>query len=147
MTKIAVYLFFFFKQKTAYEIVSRDWSSDVCSSDLASVPPEEGGLGNGPAPNQQVDRLDVVGIGAEATRDADAREGLEQRRTGRGQPGVAALPEGRVDRHGQHQREVGAQAAVQADGVPGGLPAHNEVPREAGFAPGELAHRAVHELV
>ena len=27
---------FFFKQKTAYEIVSRDWSSDVCSSDLAS---------------------------------------------------------------------------------------------------------------
>src|SRR5690606_28997964 len=25
--------FFFFKQKTAYEI-SRDWSSDVCSSDL-----------------------------------------------------------------------------------------------------------------
>ena len=27
--------FFFFKQKTAYEIVSRDWSSDVCSSDLA----------------------------------------------------------------------------------------------------------------
>ena len=28
------FLFFFFKQKTAYEIVSRDWSSDVCSSDL-----------------------------------------------------------------------------------------------------------------
>ena len=27
-------MFFFFKQKTAYEIVSRDWSSDVCSSDL-----------------------------------------------------------------------------------------------------------------
>ena len=25
---------FFFKQKTAYEFVSRDWSSDVCSSDL-----------------------------------------------------------------------------------------------------------------
>jgi len=27
-------LFFFFKQKTAYEIVDCDWSSDVCSSDL-----------------------------------------------------------------------------------------------------------------
>src|SRR5213082_1532123 len=27
-------IFFFFKQKTAYEIVSGDWSSDVCSSDL-----------------------------------------------------------------------------------------------------------------
>ena len=30
--------FFFFKQKTAYEFVSRDWSSDVCSSDLVGVP-------------------------------------------------------------------------------------------------------------
>src|SRR5213082_452867 len=29
-----VLFFFFFKQKTAYEIVSGDWSSDVCSSDL-----------------------------------------------------------------------------------------------------------------
>ena len=25
--------FFFFKQKTAYEMCGRDWSSDVCSSD------------------------------------------------------------------------------------------------------------------
>src|SRR5213075_180652 len=30
-------LFFFFKQKTAYEITRRDWSSDVCSSDLAQI--------------------------------------------------------------------------------------------------------------
>ena len=29
--------FFFFKQKTAYEIMSGDWSSDVCSSGLAAV--------------------------------------------------------------------------------------------------------------
>ena len=28
-------MFFFFKQKTAYEIHSGDWSSDVCSSDLS----------------------------------------------------------------------------------------------------------------
>src|SRR3546814_3279590 len=28
--------FFFFKQKTAYEMRISDWSSDVCSSDLAS---------------------------------------------------------------------------------------------------------------
>src|SRR3546814_1644269 len=27
--------FFFFKQKTAYEMVISDWSSDVCSSDLS----------------------------------------------------------------------------------------------------------------
>ena len=28
---------FFFKQKTAYEISRSDWSSDVCSSDLAKM--------------------------------------------------------------------------------------------------------------
>src|SRR3546814_10224907 len=31
---IYVCLFFFFKQKTAYEMRISDWSSDVCSSDL-----------------------------------------------------------------------------------------------------------------
>ena len=29
-----VLFLFFFKQKTAYEMCGRDWSSDVCSSDL-----------------------------------------------------------------------------------------------------------------
>src|SRR3546814_6566541 len=29
-----LFLFFFFKQKTAYEMRISDWSSDVCSSDL-----------------------------------------------------------------------------------------------------------------
>src|SRR3546814_2161542 len=31
---ILCYIFFFFKQKTAYEMRISDWSSDVCSSDL-----------------------------------------------------------------------------------------------------------------
>src|SRR5213083_3647914 len=31
---ISLFFFFFFKQKTAYEITASDWSSDVCSSDL-----------------------------------------------------------------------------------------------------------------
>src|SRR3546814_7438385 len=31
------YVFFFFKQKTAYEMRISDWSSDVCSSDLAGL--------------------------------------------------------------------------------------------------------------
>src|SRR3546814_15694478 len=30
----SVFCFFFFKQKTAYEMRISDWSSDVCSSDL-----------------------------------------------------------------------------------------------------------------
>src|SRR3546814_1412278 len=32
-----VIIFFFFKQKTAYEMRISDWSSDVCSSDLAET--------------------------------------------------------------------------------------------------------------
>src|ERR1051326_2982845 len=32
--KYYVFVVFFFKQKTAYEIKECDWSSDVCSSDL-----------------------------------------------------------------------------------------------------------------
>src|SRR3546814_20426261 len=31
-------MFFFFKQKTAYEMRISDWSSDVCSSDLTTSP-------------------------------------------------------------------------------------------------------------
>ncbi len=40
--RIAI-VFFFFKQKTAYEIKECDWSSDVCSSDLAGI-----GVGDSP---------------------------------------------------------------------------------------------------
>src|SRR3546814_7023645 len=32
-----MFFFFFFKQKTAYEMRISDWSSDVCSSDLLCV--------------------------------------------------------------------------------------------------------------
>src|SRR3546814_7876957 len=34
---LRVLVFFFFKQKTAYEMRISDWSSDVCSSDLANL--------------------------------------------------------------------------------------------------------------
>src|SRR3546814_7662919 len=36
--RIFICVFFFFKQKTAYEMRISDWSSDVCSSDLHSAP-------------------------------------------------------------------------------------------------------------
>src|SRR3546814_5662123 len=32
--RFVLFFFFFFKQKTAYEMRISDWSSDVCSSDL-----------------------------------------------------------------------------------------------------------------
>src|SRR3546814_4085038 len=37
MYLLCTFGFFFFKQKTAYEMRISDWSSDVCSSDLYGV--------------------------------------------------------------------------------------------------------------
>src|ERR1044071_6798732 len=39
------FFFFFLKQKTAYEISTRDWSSDVCSSDLGELVALPAGFG------------------------------------------------------------------------------------------------------
>src|SRR3712207_8030882 len=52
--------FFFFKQKTAYEIW-RDWSSDVCSSDLGQRVQAQGGGGDGrPLAGGQAEPADVL---------------------------------------------------------------------------------------
>src|SRR3546814_5430717 len=48
-------LFFFFKQKTAYEMRISDWSSDVCSSDLLGEIVEH--------EHQILDALTQIGIG------------------------------------------------------------------------------------
>src|SRR3546814_2176504 len=37
VTCCQMFCFFFFKQKTAYEMRISDWSSDVCSSDLGRI--------------------------------------------------------------------------------------------------------------
>src|SRR3546814_1698867 len=39
MLLCGVFVFFFCKQKTAYEMRISDWSSDVCSSDLLTIDP------------------------------------------------------------------------------------------------------------
>src|SRR3546814_7241269 len=39
MTLVLSFLFFFLKQKTAYEMRISDWSSGVCSSDLLMTAP------------------------------------------------------------------------------------------------------------
>ena len=53
-------LFFFFKQKTAYEIYQCDWSSDVCSSDLQVIGRTEhqylGNLGK----NERIRTIDTL---------------------------------------------------------------------------------------
>src|SRR3546814_7313716 len=42
VVRCSLCVFFFFKQKTAYELRISDWSSDVCSSDLQRVRTEIG---------------------------------------------------------------------------------------------------------
>src|SRR5213082_3108492 len=45
-SKVEKAIMLFFEQKTAYEVVSGDWSSDVCSSDLAVQPEAAAGQGD-----------------------------------------------------------------------------------------------------
>src|SRR3546814_6508788 len=49
LTLLFVLSFFFFKQKTAYEMRISDWSSDVCSSDLIAGPETANNAGTGGA--------------------------------------------------------------------------------------------------
>src|SRR3546814_9164976 len=45
---VVALVLFFFKQKTAYEMRISDWSSDVCSSDLAAARGRDRDGGTGP---------------------------------------------------------------------------------------------------
>src|SRR3546814_6555313 len=49
--------FFFFKQKTAYEMRISDWSSDVCSSDLYGLPTTVTNCSNNYGPRQHSEKL------------------------------------------------------------------------------------------
>ena len=51
-----MFFFFFFKQKTAYEIVDCDWSSDVCSSDLTVD------VGNLDEKNKKIAQADGISV-------------------------------------------------------------------------------------
>src|SRR3546814_5756131 len=54
-------VFFFFKQKTAYEMRISDWSSDVCSSDLRRQGVESGGVTGALAGRERPDQRDRRG--------------------------------------------------------------------------------------
>src|SRR3546814_6417371 len=60
-------MIFFFKQKTAYEMRISDWSSDVCSSDLARQP--RGDLAGRRPPAHRL----VVGVTVGLCADGDLR--------------------------------------------------------------------------
>src|SRR3546814_2962504 len=82
--------FFFFKQKTAYEMRISDWSSDVCSSDLL-IPIKtidfEGGVNvtlGLPIVRTSPDHgtaLDIAGRGTASPRSEERRVGKECVRT------------------------------------------------------------------
>src|SRR3546814_18058387 len=81
------YYFFFFKQKTAYELRMSDWSSDVCSSDLRdrNLSRADGGPSQGSGlPLCRDRRLLCAGRPA---RRPDRR--IAQRERGRRRPGRA----------------------------------------------------------
>src|SRR3546814_8836655 len=58
MISCLMWIVYFFKQKSAYERRISDWSSDVCSSDLAAHHP---GLRDAPGPTR-LGRLDAMEI-------------------------------------------------------------------------------------
>src|SRR3546814_6477526 len=82
--------FFFFKQKTAYEMRISDWSSDVCSSDLAieAIIAERSPIWARLAPAGRNHVLQAIGVnGVQCLRSAgllgsDARRS-EERRVGK----------------------------------------------------------------
>src|SRR3546814_5081221 len=62
---LCVVLFFFFKQKTAYELRISDWSSDVCSSDLLPLHRRDHRR-MGVAEHQSAGAADVIDVPAAA---------------------------------------------------------------------------------
>src|SRR3546814_9449613 len=89
MLLVGMYCFFFFKQKTAYELRISDWSSDVCSSDLP------GGARLRRLPGLQGD--DAGGIrGAAREREASLARGIQggDEAANRGRDGQEAGPGG-----------------------------------------------------
>src|SRR3546814_1887367 len=69
------FLFFFFKQKTAYEMRISDWSSDVCSSDLHKI--------DQPVLSQYCQQALIKRIGNAALIHDGANERSEERRVGK----------------------------------------------------------------
>src|SRR3546814_4824600 len=122
---IGLFIFFFFKQKTAYDMRISDWSSDVCSSDLTGAEagyyiPDRLMEGYGPSAEALV-RLGREGAGLIVTVDcgAQAFEALSAARDSGVEvivvdhhqcstalpPAVAIVNPNRLDRSEEHTSE------------------------------------------
>src|SRR3546814_16014469 len=87
------YFFFFFKQKTAYEMRISDWSSDVCSSDLRT--PARKGAGWAAGRSRQTRDIGRAASAGPERREGPAIRGLQPGRAGlkaSDAPPVPALP-------------------------------------------------------
>src|SRR3546814_3593335 len=72
--RLYISVFFLFKQKTAYEMRISDWSSDVCSSDLAS--PKRGhAAGNGLADAPDAGQVGIENLCPILFRHIEKRRG------------------------------------------------------------------------
>src|SRR3546814_6889468 len=116
MLKLCV--FFFFKQKTAYEMRISDWSSDVCSSDLGvevgePAPEREAALG-------AVAAAEGEGHGHPAHLRGDPVGELRERRGGRGgRLHVARVAVGQDERRDRpHVGAPGREGQVGGEEVP-----------------------------
>src|SRR3546814_4208594 len=92
-----LYFIFFFKQKTAYEMRISDWSSDVCSSDLAG--------GAGRSADERASQL------------RDPRRPADAARQGRGVRGGARAPEGARGRSGHPVAPAARRAGTDRKSV------------------------------
>src|SRR3546814_6570918 len=115
-------LFFFFKQKTAYEMRISDWSSDVCSSDLWSTTP--------PSPKTASTGLSACWATAKAQKppcrrrrkpEGDGHGHAQQQRNARRAPHPAAERHAgflQEARHRAGRRRAGGARIQPADRLP-----------------------------
>src|SRR3546814_13975962 len=90
-------LFFFFKQKTAYEMRISDWSSDVCSSDVADQNLDRGEADGEAERHRQHDAAMRDAPSLEQIPGADAADDEGRREVGGEHHVREAVKEGRVE--------------------------------------------------
>src|SRR3546814_12334914 len=112
---------FFFKQKTAYEMRISDWSSDVCSSDLAQVARDEGADIIDAAAERQADYITERPRDEDEGDDREEQPGVEHRQAGNAflQPGRGRDQEAGDDpRRDRPAQRAAARKAAQPRQAP-----------------------------
>src|SRR3546814_6644790 len=100
LVDIVLFIFFFFKHKTAYEMRISDWSSDVCSSDLVGLEPAQAGKHGVEGLGSAVELAEGAGLGLRRAAKVEGADGL----SGGGQ--IAPRPRnGTAEPHRGEQRQ------------------------------------------